>query len=112
MPICIYCNKREADSKEHAIPAAFGMDNIKGFSTLDGKLCSECNSYIGNIEEQFLRCSPEAFLRYINDIQGRKTHKKINPFVRGSAGGKPIKVEVTSGKLRVFFVRLRNVQVN
>ena len=61
MPECIYCNKLAADSEEHSFPAALGMDRIKGFVKLKGKLCKECNSRIGGIEEQFLRCSPEAF---------------------------------------------------
>ncbi len=61
MPKCIYCNKLDADSEEHPFPAALGMNKIKGFSKLRGKLCKGCNSRIGGIEEQFLRCSPEVF---------------------------------------------------
>jgi len=74
----------------------FGMDNIKGFVTLKGKLCKECNGEIGKIEEQFLRCSPEAFFRYRLKIEGRKSHDKINPYHRGSSDGKPIKAEINA----------------
>lgn len=96
MPKCIYCNKREADSEEHSFPAALGMDYIKGFITLKGKLCKVCNGEIGKIEEQFLRCSPEAFFRYRLKIEGRKSHDKINPYHRGSSSGKPIKAEINT----------------
>ena len=94
MPICIYCNEREADSKEHAIPAALGMDYIKGFEKLHGKLCSSCNNDIGKIEEQFLRSGPEAYLRSVLKIKRRKGSSGVNPFLRGSAGVDAIKAEL------------------
>ncbi len=94
MPKCIYCREKEANSEEHAIPAAFGTDNIKGFEKLLGKLCEKCNQKIGHIEEQFLRCGPEAFFRKMLIIKGRKKHDEVNIFHRGSLGGKPIRVEV------------------
>lgn len=95
MPECIYC-KRDADSEEHSFPAALGMDNIKGFVTLKEKLCKECNGRIGAIEEQLLRCSPEAFIRDRLQIKGRKSHKKINLYHRPSAGGKQLKAEINA----------------
>ncbi len=94
MPKCIYCREKEANSEEHAIPAAVGTDNIRGFKKLLGKLCKECNQKIGQIEEQFLRCGPEAFFRKVLNIKGRKKHDAVNIFHRGSSSGKPIRVEL------------------
>jgi hypothetical protein len=109
MPKCIYCNERDADSEEHSFPAALGMDSIKGFATLKGKLCKGCNGEIGKIEEQFLRCSLEAFFRYLLKIEGRKNHDKINPYHRGSSGGKPIKAEInTPDSLDIFLCEPAN----
>lgn len=88
MNLCIYCNIREATSKEHYLPACLG--NFRNFEVLTDKLCSICNNKIGIIEEQFCRCGPEAFFRRMIGFKGRKTHIKINPFYRGSAGGKRI----------------------
>ncbi len=89
MPKCIYCNEREATSDEHAIPSCLGMDKDKiiNLEYLKNKLCSVCNEKIGKLEEQFCRCSPEALFRRIKGIEGRKHHKKVNPFYRGSSGG-------------------------
>jgi len=93
MSKCIYCNDREALSEEHAIPACLGMDFIKNFEVLKDKLCKECNEKIGKLEEQFCRCSPEAFFRRQIGIKGRKYHKDMNPFYRGSSGSGPMCAE-------------------
>ncbi|MFH1881424.1 MAG: hypothetical protein ABIL62_01775, partial [Planctomycetota bacterium] len=45
------------------------------------------------LEEQFCRCGPEAFFRMVKGIRGRKHHTKVNPFYRGSAGGRRIVME-------------------
>ena len=91
MTNCIYCNEREATSGEHYMPRCMGK--FRNFEQLFGKLCLECNRKIGLLDEQFCRCSPEAFIRKLNGIKGRKHHEKINPFYRGSAGGSPIILE-------------------
>lgn len=75
------------------MPACLG--NFRNFELLYNKLCSQCNSEIGLIEEQFCRCGPEAFFRRIIGIKGRRHHKSINPFYRGSAGGQRIVMKTT-----------------
>jgi hypothetical protein len=91
MTKCIYCNEREATSGEDYLPRCMGK--FRNFERLFNKICPECNNIIGLLDEQFCRCSPEAFFRIINGIKGRKHHRKVNPFYRGSAGGSPIIVE-------------------
>ncbi|MHB8880380.1 MAG: hypothetical protein ACYC69_02600 [Thermodesulfovibrionales bacterium] len=93
MSKCIYCNEREADSDEHAIPACLGMDDIRNFELLKDKLCRDCNSRIGALEEQFCRCSPEGFMRRVVGIKGRKHHAKTNPFYQRSSGTGPMEAE-------------------
>lgn len=75
-------------SSEHYLPVCLGR--FRNLDPLRGKLCSECNSKIGLLEEQFCRCGPEAFFRILVGIKGRKHHGKHSPFYRGSAGGRPI----------------------
>jgi len=55
--------------------------------------CSNCNKKLGKLDEQFCRCGPEAFFRIVVGVKGRKNHKKVNPFYRGSAGLGPITIE-------------------
>lgn len=88
---CIYCGKEEANSKEDYLPRCLGA--FRNFEKLLHKICKECNSKIGKVEEQFCRCGPEAFFRIIKGIKGRKHHEKPSPFYRGSAGGERIPVE-------------------
>lgn len=103
MTNCIYCNVIEATSGEHYMPRCMGK--FRNFEQLFNKLCPECNKKIGLLDEQFCRCSPEAFYRIILGIKGRKSHGKINPFYRGSAGGRPIIVEAIHPALNctIFF---------
>jgi hypothetical protein len=86
---CIYCSK-PAGSLEHVVPAAFG--EFEGAPNLQNYLCEDCNRTLGLLDEQLSRCSPEALVRSLQGIKGRKAHDKINPFARGSAGGNRIKV--------------------
>ncbi len=86
---CIYCNSTGPFSDEHALPACLG--EFRGFPLLQNRICSECNNRkIGNCEQQFCRCGPEAFFRTFFGVEGREHHDKVNVYRRGSFGGKPI----------------------
>ena len=91
MSLCIYCNEHEANSKEDFMPV--GMGKFRNYERLHNKLCADCNNEIGKSDEQFCRCGTEAFFRIIKGIKGRKYHQKVNPFYRGSSGGKNIVVK-------------------
>ncbi|MFH1962168.1 MAG: hypothetical protein ABIJ30_04725 [bacterium] len=92
MALCIYCNKQAANSGEHVMPACMGK--FRNSEQLHDKLCIDCNNEIGKSDEQFCRCGPEAFFRIIKGIKGRKHHERVNPFYRGSTGGKPIEIKM------------------
>ena len=85
---CLYC-PAEADSLEHVLPAAFG--EFRDAPNLDGYICGPCNNErLGRLDEQIARCGPEGLLRKFYDVKGRAEHAKVNPFARGSAGGRRI----------------------
>src|SRR5215469_1290633 len=69
--LCIYCNQREADAKEHHLPQCLGrFDN---YECLYDRLCDTCNHEIGGeLDRAFCRNSPEAILRSIYWIEGQK----------------------------------------
>src|SRR5437867_10621251 len=90
-PVCIYCPSVGPFADEHALSCCLG--EFQGFPTLKDRVCKSCNEQIGKAEEQFCRSGPEAFFRRLLGIGGRRTHEKVNPFERGSAGGKPIDFE-------------------
>jgi hypothetical protein len=95
---CIYC-ANEANSTEHHLPFALG--NFKGYVPLLHRVCSVCNGKCGKLDEQLSRASIEAWHRIRLGIEGRKSHEKVNPFYRGSSGGKPIEMTAlnpTTGK--------------
>lgn len=82
---CIYC-PNPADSIEHPLIAALG--EFDGAPELENRLCTKCNNEtLGRLDEQYVRCGPEAFLRRHYGIRGRSQHSEVNPFYRGSAGG-------------------------
>jgi hypothetical protein len=71
------------------LPAAFG--EFINAPTLENYICGRCNSKrIGLLDEQYARCGPEGLLRKRFGIEGRDHHEKVNPFYRGSAGGRRI----------------------
>lgn len=82
--LCIYCSSKADKAKEHCLPR--GLGNFRNHHILRNIICSACNKPISIAEEQFLRASPEAFIRRVLGIKGRKYHKAISPFSRGSAG--------------------------
>jgi hypothetical protein len=86
---CLYCNE-VPESEEHPLSAALG--EFSAAPTLINRICKQCNERrIGLLDEQFVRCGPVAVLRKRYGIEGREHHQKVNPFYRGSAGGRPIR---------------------
>ncbi|HEY3988319.1 MAG TPA: hypothetical protein VGM02_03405 [Acidobacteriaceae bacterium] len=86
MSKCIYC-LADTNTLEHALPAAFG--EFTNSPNLESRLCADCNSRcLGLLDQQLSRCGPEGFLREYYGVEGRPKHAKINPFARGSAGGR------------------------
>ena len=85
---CLYCTN-PVGSTEHVLPAAFGY--FRNAPMLPDRLCSNCNNNrLGVLDEQLARCGVEGFFRKYYGIVGRKEHDSVNPFMRGSAGGKRI----------------------
>lgn len=67
---------------------------------LQDRICSSCNGGpLGRLDEQLARCGPEAFLRRVYGVKGRSTHKDVNPFYRGSAGGRRLEVKTWDPQL-------------
>ena len=98
--ICIYCGSRGPFSEEHALPYSLGQ--FKGFPELKDRICRECNSTrISVVEDQFLHSTPEAFLKKCLGIRGRKGHKPVNIFKRGSAGAPPIDFIGIDSKMKI-----------
>jgi hypothetical protein len=91
MSTCLYCAE-EADSIEHPLPAAFG--EFQAAPVLEKRICRKCNNKrLGVLDEQLVRCGPEAILRRCFRVQGRSTHNEVNPHYRGSAGGQRLKMK-------------------
>jgi hypothetical protein len=81
---CIYCGHEGKMSREDYLPRCLGK--FRGYELLSDRICKACNNGFSEIDEQFCRSGPEAIIRDMLGIEGRKTHKKISPFQRGSAG--------------------------
>jgi hypothetical protein len=85
MAKCLYC-AAAGETEEHVIPAAFG--EFRSAPKLPAPLCPKCNNERLNLlDQQVARCGPEGFMREFYGIKGRAHKTKVNPFVRGSAGG-------------------------
>jgi len=95
---CIYCQHNPGQGKEHCLPMGFG--SFRGHHILPKLICRECNEPISKAEEQFLRVGPEGLLRLLLGITGRKDHKKISPFLRGSSGAPPIEIKLPFPKTK------------
>ena len=68
--LCIYCNRREADAREHYLPQCLGR--FRDFQPLLDAICQDCNQAIGGeVEREFCRRSPEAVIRSAHWIKGR-----------------------------------------
>jgi hypothetical protein len=99
MNICIYCDS-PANSIEHALPAAFG--EFENAPKLLNRVCVNCNNTtLSQLDEQLARCGPEGFLRKFFRVYGRRSHDKVNPFERGSAGGQRLDLRAWDDKLGI-----------
>lgn len=86
MAKCLYCDA-EGDTHEHVIPAAFG--EFQGAPALAAPVCALCNNErLNHLDQQVARCGPEGFMREFYGVKGREHHTRVNPFARGSAGGR------------------------
>lgn len=73
--LCIYCQERESDAREHPVPQCLG--GFHNFEPLLNRICQPCNEAIGReVEVEFARRSPEAVLRNLSWVK------------RGSRSGK------------------------
>jgi hypothetical protein len=95
----MYCPK-PANSLEHPLPAAFG--EFEGAPYLRDRICTKCNNTrLGRLDEQLARCGPEALFRRLYGVHGRSTHDEVNPFYRGSAGGRRLEMKAWDPKLGI-----------
>lgn len=73
--LCIYCNERKANAREHYLPQCLGR--FSNFEPLRDRLCQDCNQEIGNaVEREFCRSGPEGVLRSAHWIKGQNAGKK------------------------------------
>ena len=86
---CIYCGHEGRLSGEHYLPRCLGT--FIGYELLNDRVCKDCNNSFSPLDEQFCRSGPEAIIRDMLGIEGRKTHKRVSPFQRGSAGAERLK---------------------
>jgi hypothetical protein len=69
--LCIYCNERDADAREHCLPECLGR--FENFEPLLARICQQCNEGIGGaLEREFCRKGPEAVLRSTHWIKGQQ----------------------------------------
>lgn len=71
-------------SDEHYLPRCLGR--FWGYELLSDRVCERCNNRLSPLDEQFCRSGPEAIIRDLLGVEGRKSHRKVSPFQRGSAG--------------------------
>jgi hypothetical protein len=74
------------------------LGEFKDYRPLVDRVCRDCNNKLGLLDEQLCRSAREAFFRRYLGIQSRERHEKVNPFYRGSAGGKRIECEAVSSE--------------
>ena len=91
---CLYCGG-SPNSVEHPLPAAFG--EFEGAPLLQERLCRDCNTRLGLLDEQFARSGPEGFLRRYFGIRGRGAG--VSPFERGSAGASRLSMKSVDDNL-------------
>jgi hypothetical protein len=83
---------------EHPLPAAFG--EFVNAPALKDRICTRCNNTIlGVLDEQLVRSGPEGFLRRHYGVHGRPGHDVVNPFYRGSAGGRRVDLKAFDEKV-------------
>lgn len=96
---CLYCSS-DGGTREHVIPAAFG--EFRNAPELPIRLCWDCNNKRLNLlDQQVARCGPEGFMREFYGVKGRSHHTPVNPFVRGSAGGRRLEFSMFDSEVGV-----------
>jgi hypothetical protein len=76
--------------KEHYLPAALG--NFRNDIRLSDYICKRCQGNFSSLEDVFMHHGPEAFLRHMLGVKGRKQHRKKNIFYERTAGMPPLTV--------------------
>jgi hypothetical protein len=77
---CIYCGAANANGREHWIQR--GLGTFRNFTPLTDRICEDCNQRLGrDLDEEFLRTGAIGFQRVLHGIQGRDTHRPVNPFL-------------------------------
>lgn len=91
---CVYCGLESYQpfDEEHVIPRSLGKFLIDGKEAIiTDRICNECNSEISKCESELSYCGPEAMLRKMAGVKGRK-RKKENPFYKNKRSPKPIDI--------------------
>lgn len=70
---CIYCKGSGPFNKEHVFPKGMGGDDLDFL--LINVVCESCNSKFSKLEASFMRSSPLALSRLINQTASRGNHK-------------------------------------
>ncbi len=85
---CIYCQRLGVEfCRAHILPRSLG--GFQNQPTLLDKVCAECDSAIGQYEDQFVHCGIAAFMRPRIGLRGRSS------FRRGHVGHKAIEARTT-----------------
>lgn len=91
--------------EEHVLPRGFG--EFKGYLSLRGIVCDDCNNKLSKYDEILLRApSLETILRVNHGIKGRKTHRKKDPFHERTHGYSPLNVFVHGSGGKPIFLEL------
>ena len=77
MHTCIYC-QTEANSREHWIPRGFGA--FRGHTPLLNQVCGDCNTHLGQLDQELIKTGPTGFQRALHGVQGRHGPSKVSPF--------------------------------
>jgi hypothetical protein len=57
------------------------MGNFKGMHLLKGRLCGDCNAFLGReLDEELARTGPTGLYRSTYGIAGRRSHATVSPF--------------------------------
>ena len=87
---CIYCGSlfrlTEGREGDHVIPRALGQ--FEGDIHFH-RICAACNREIGAVEEELLRCGPEAFFRNLVGASRRRKNTKSSLSVPSKGGVAP-----------------------
>ncbi|MGH7812927.1 MAG: hypothetical protein ACREQI_02865 [Candidatus Binataceae bacterium] len=93
---CIYlkptglCSGNSPLNDEHYLPRELG--NFRGYEELRNKICKACNDRFGKLDEFIVRFGPEIFQRIGHGIEGRKKHRKKDPFHEPTHGRAPVEI--------------------